>query len=54
LVIAQLDVNAGVVLRESRHLESAIDRHAQLVDPAGEDALDVVLSQPELWRAARH
>jgi hypothetical protein len=47
LAIAQLDVNAGVVLRETGHFTSAIDRHRQLVDPAGEYALDVVLPQPE-------
>ena len=41
------DVDAGVVLREARHLTSAIDRHRQLADPAGQDALDVVLPQPE-------
>ncbi len=45
--VGQLDVDAGVVLRETRHLTSAIDRHRQLVDPAGQDALDVVLPQPE-------
>ena len=47
LAVGQLDVDAGVVLRETRHLTSAIDRHRQLVDPAGQDALDVVLPQPE-------
>ena len=47
LAVGQLDVDAGVVLREARHLASAIDRHRQLVDPAGQDALDVVLPQPE-------
>ena len=47
LAVGQLDVDAGVVLRESRHLAFAIDRHRQLADPAGEDALDVVLPQPE-------
>jgi hypothetical protein len=47
LAIGQLDVDAGVVLRETRRLASAIDRHGQLVDPAGEYALDVVLPQPE-------
>ena len=41
------DVDAGVVLRETRHFTSAIDRHRQLADPAGQDALDVVLPQPE-------
>ena len=47
LAVGQLDVDAGVVLRETRHLTSAIDRHRQLVDPAGQDALDVVLPEPE-------
>src|SRR6195256_6085616 len=47
LAIAQLDVNAGVVLRETGHFTSAINRHRQLVDPASEYALDVVLPQPE-------
>ena len=47
LAVGQLDVDAGVVLRETRHLTSAIDRHRQLVDPAGEYALDVVLPQRE-------
>ncbi len=45
--VGQLDVDAGVVLREASHLTFAIDRHRQLVDPAGQDALDVVLPQPE-------
>ena len=47
LAVGQLDVDAGVVLRETGHLASAIDRHRQLADPAGQDALDVVLPQPE-------
>ena len=47
LAVGQLDVDAGVVLREPRHLTFAIDGHGQLVDPAGQDALDVVLPQPE-------
>ena len=47
LAVGQLDVDAGVVLREARHLTSAVDRHRQLADPAGQDALDVVLPQPE-------
>ena len=47
LAVGQLDVDAGVVLRETRHLTPAIDRHRQLVDPVGQDALDVVLPQPE-------
>ena len=47
LAVGQLDVDAGVVLREARHFTSAIDRHRQLADPLGQDALDVVLPQPE-------
>src|SRR5258705_1348415 len=47
LAVGQHDVNAGGVLRETCHLTSAIDRHRQLVDPAGEYSLDVVLPQPE-------
>ena len=47
LAVGQLDVDAGVVLREARHLTFAIDRYVQLVDPAGQDALDVVLPERE-------
>jgi hypothetical protein len=47
LSVGDLDVDAGVVLRNTRHLTSAIDRHPQLADPAGQYALDVVLPQPE-------
>ena len=47
LAVGQLDIDAGVVLREPRRLTFAVDRHGQFVDPAGQDALDVVLPQPE-------
>jgi hypothetical protein len=47
LAVGQLDIDAGVALREASHLASAMDRHVQLADPAGQDALDVVLPQPE-------
>ena len=47
LAVGQLDVDAGVVLRETGHLTSAVDRHRELADPAGQDALDVVLPEPE-------
>ena len=47
LAIGQRDVDAGVVLRETGHFASAIDRHRQLFDPAGEHAFDLVLPQPE-------
>jgi hypothetical protein len=47
LAVGQLDADAGLVLREPGHFTSAIDRHTQLVDPAGQYTLDVVLPQPE-------
>ena len=47
LAVGQLDVDAGFVLREPRHLTPAIDRHLELFDPAGQDALDVLLPEPE-------
>ena len=47
LAVGERDVDAGVVLRETRDFTSAIHRHRQLADPLGEDALDVVLQQPE-------
>ena len=40
-----VDVDAAVVLREARHLALAQDRHRQLADPAGHDALEVALQQ---------
>src|SRR2546430_8821141 len=50
LAVGQRDVDAGVVLREACDLASAIERHGQLADPGGEDALDVGLPQPEsVW-----
>src|ERR1700677_1153673 len=42
-----LDVDAGVVLRDARHLASAIDRYRQLAGPVGQEALDVLLRQGE-------
>ena len=45
--VGQLDVDAGVVLRETGDLDAVVDRHPQLADPASQDALDVVLPQPE-------
>ena len=47
LAVGQCDVHAGVVLRETGHLGAVVDRDLQLADPAGEDALDVLLPQPE-------
>src|SRR5262249_20716147 len=43
--VGKLDVNALVVLHETCYLTATIDRHAQLFDPGGEDALDVILPQ---------
>ena len=48
--VGQLDVDAGVVLREPRDVTVAMDRHLELGDPAGQDALDVLLPQPEAVR----
>ena len=45
--VGQLDVHASVVLRESGHLGAVVDRDLKFGDPAGEDALDVFLPQPE-------
>ena len=45
--VGQRDVDAAIVLRETGHLAFAIDGHRQLADPAGQDALDVVLPQTE-------
>src|SRR5437016_10711380 len=45
--VGQLDVDAGVVLRETGHFTAVVDRHPQLVDPAGQYSFDVVLPQPE-------
>src|SRR5437867_8773085 len=45
--VGQLDVDAGVVLREPRHVALAVERHCKLLDPPGQDALDVVLYQGE-------
>ncbi len=45
--VGELDVDAGFALPEARHLTSAVDRHLELSDPAGQDALDVLLPEPE-------
>ena len=42
-----VQLSDGRVLREPRHVARAIERHRKLVDPAGQDALDVVLHQRE-------
>src|SRR5436305_13886279 len=46
LAPGQRDVDAGVVLRETRHLTSSIARHLQLYDPAGPYARDLLLPPP--------
>ncbi len=50
--VGKHDVDAGVVLREAGHLGAVVERHLQLGDPAGEDALDVFLPEPETVRVA--
>ncbi len=41
----QLDIDAGVVLREAHHLAATKDRNPELSDPAGQDAFEVALPQ---------
>jgi hypothetical protein len=43
----ELDVDAGVVLAETCYVAAAVDRHRQLVDPAGQDLLEAVLHERE-------
>ena len=45
--VGELDVDAGVVLAEADHLATHEDRHAELVDPAGEDPFEVALPERE-------
>ncbi len=47
LAVGQRDVDAGAVLRETGDLNAVGNRHRQLADPAGQDALDMFLPQPE-------
>jgi hypothetical protein len=47
LTVEERDVDAAFVLRETCQLASTIERHRQLADPLGQDALDVVLPQRE-------
>ena len=46
-VVGQLDIDAGVVLREAHHLAATKDRNPELSDPVGQDALEVALPQRE-------
>src|SRR5207253_6433582 len=43
--VRQRDIDAAVVLRETGHLAFAQDGNAQLVEPAGQDALEPALQQ---------
>ena len=45
--VGQLDVDAGVVLREAHHLAAAKDRNPELTDPVGQDGLELALPQRE-------
>ena len=47
VAVGQFDVDPGLVLRESDHLGALVDGHAELLDPVGQDSLDVLLRQPE-------
>jgi hypothetical protein len=44
-VAGQLDIDAGVVLREADHLAAAKDRDLELLDPLSQDALEVALPE---------
>ena len=45
LAAGQVDIDPGAVLIDTCDLVFAIDRYSQFVDPAGQDALDVLLPQ---------
>src|ERR1700761_2842537 len=47
LSVRQLDTNTAIILRETDHLASAVERHCQLFDPAGQNAFEMLLPQPE-------
>ena len=54
LAARQLDLDAGVVLREAPHLAFVIDPYRQLGEPSGHDPLDPVLPDPErIWMTRR-
>jgi hypothetical protein len=46
-ILGKVDVDAGVVLGEASDLEPTTNRHAQLLDPADQDPLEVALPQPQ-------
>jgi hypothetical protein len=52
VTIIERNIDTGFVLSEARHLAAPINRHAQLLDPAGEDALDMRLPQCKNVRMA--
>ena len=45
--IGEVNVDPAVVLGEASHFEPPMDRHTQLLDPAGQDPLNMVLPQAE-------
>ena len=45
--VGDLDIDAGVVLREAHHLAAAKDRNPELTDPVGQDRLEVALPERE-------
>ena len=45
--IGQLDIDAAVILLETRNLTPATDRDVEFINPAREDALDVTLPKRE-------
>src|SRR5688572_33065981 len=47
LAVSECDVDTSVVLHESGDFVAVEDWHLELSDPAGKDALDVFLPQPQ-------
>ena len=47
VAVGQLDVDTGVVQRDARDLSPAVDVDREIVSPSAQEALDVVLPQPE-------
>ena len=53
LAVAQVQVDACLVLPEPGNLAAAIDRYAELTDPVGQQALDVFLPERQAIGMAR-
>src|ERR1700735_1198011 len=47
LTVRDLNVDASVLLRKAGYVTSAIDPYGQLIDPAGQEAFEVLLPEGE-------